>query len=328
LKLKFSELSVIEVIRYLEDHVGEVNDKLLKKAEDSWQPGDILPDAGKEGFYEEVKNLQSSAEGLSYELFAVLVGDTITEEALPTYESWLYTVDGMKEMNYFGNWGKWIRGWTAEENRHGDLLNKYLYLSGRVNMREMEVSTHYLIADGFDIKTGSDPYRSFVYTSFQELATNLSHRRVGTIAKQQGDPFLAKICGLVAADEQRHAKAYMSFITKIFELDPSNMMIAFADMMKKKIVMPAHFLRETGVEIGKTFGHFTDAAQRLEVYTAKDYVDILVSLIKKWDIEHKKHLNEAAEKARDYILTLPGRLTRVIERMKIPELEYKFKWIS
>jgi hypothetical protein len=28
------------------------------------------------------------------------------------------------------------RQWTGEENRHGDLLNKYLYLSGRVNMRK------------------------------------------------------------------------------------------------------------------------------------------------------------------------------------------------
>jgi acyl-[acyl-carrier-protein] desaturase len=325
--MKFSEVSVIEVLRHMEEHVGEITSKLLKKVEDSWQPGDILPDSGKESFYDEVKNLQSSAEGLSYELMAVLVGDTITEEALPTYESWLYSVDGMKEMNYFGNWGKWIRGWTAEENRHGDLLNKYLYLSGRVNMREMEASTQYLIADGFDIKTGSDPYRSFVYTSFQELATNLSHRRVGTIAKQQGDNFLAKICGLVAADEQRHAKAYMSFVDEIFKIDPSAMMIAFADMMKKKIVMPAHFMRETGVEIGKTFGHFTDAAQRLEVYTAKDYVDILASLIKKWEVESLNNLSAAAEEARVYVLNLPGRLTKVIERLKIPELEYKFKWI-
>jgi acyl-[acyl-carrier-protein] desaturase len=325
--LKYSELSVVEVMQHLEDHVGDVIDKNLKKIEDSWQPGDILPDPRQENFMEDLKGLQKSAEGLSYELFAVLVGDTITEEALPTYESWLYSVKGMQEMNYFGNWGKWIRGWTAEENRHGDLLNKYLYLSGRVNMREMEVSTQYLIADGFDIKTGDDPYRSFVYTSFQELATNLSHRRVGSIAKKQGDNFLAKICGLVASDEQRHAKAYMSFVTRIFEIDPSNMMIAFADMMKKKIIMPAHFLRETGVEIGKTFGHFTDAAQRLEVYTAKDYVDILISLIEKWDIEHTKQLNDTAEKAREYILTLPGRLTKVIERMKIPQLDYKFRWI-
>ncbi len=32
-------------------------------------------------------------------------------------------------------WGRWTRQWTAEENRHGDLMNKYCYLSGRVNMR-------------------------------------------------------------------------------------------------------------------------------------------------------------------------------------------------
>merc|ERR1711957_769474 len=28
-------------------------------------------------------------------------------------------------------WARWSRGWTAEENRHGDLLNRYLYLGGR-----------------------------------------------------------------------------------------------------------------------------------------------------------------------------------------------------
>jgi acyl-[acyl-carrier-protein] desaturase len=62
------------------------------------------------------------------------------------------------------------RQWTSEENRHGDLLNKYLYLSGRVNMREVEMTTQHLISDGFDIGTGRDP-KNFVYTSFQELAT-------------------------------------------------------------------------------------------------------------------------------------------------------------
>lgn len=37
-------------------------------------------------------------------------------------------------------WGRWNRGWTSEENRHGDLLNKFLYLSGAVNMRAVEQS--------------------------------------------------------------------------------------------------------------------------------------------------------------------------------------------
>jgi acyl-[acyl-carrier-protein] desaturase len=39
---------------------------------------------------------------------AVLVGDTITEEALPTYESWLLDVDGITKDEPQG-WSKWIR---------------------------------------------------------------------------------------------------------------------------------------------------------------------------------------------------------------------------
>jgi acyl-[acyl-carrier-protein] desaturase len=270
--------------------------------------------------------LQESAKELPYDLVAVLIGDTITEEALPTYESWLTMVEDV-EKNEQGGWMKWVRAWTAEENRHGDLLNKYLYLSGRINMREFEMSTQYLIHDGFDIGTGADPYRNFIYTSFQELATNVSHRRVAGISKKSGDRLLAKMCGVIAADEARHAKAYMSFISKAMTVDPNEVMIAFEDMMRKKIVMPAHFLRESGEPQGEAFAHFSDAAQRMGVYTALDYVDILKELIEEWKIEHVSHLNEKGEKARDYLMKLPDRLTRLADRIKIPELQYKFKWI-
>jgi hypothetical protein len=49
--------------------------------------------------------------------------------------------------------------------------------------------------------------------------------------------------------------------------------------------MPAHYLRELGVDLGSTFSHFSEAAQRLGVYTANDYVDILESLISLWSID-------------------------------------------
>ncbi|RZK61515.1 MAG: acyl-ACP desaturase, partial [Pedobacter sp.] len=291
-----------------------------------WQPSDFLPDASKEDFFQRIKDLQQSASELSYDLVAVLIGDTITEEALPTYESWLAMVDGVSR-DEEGGWVKWNRQWTSEENRHGDLLNKYLYLSGRVDMRQMEMSTQYLIADGFEIGTGHDPYRNFIYTSFQEMATNVSHRRVASLAKKDGDTLLSKMCGVIASDEARHAKAYKDFISQIFKVDANEAMLAFEDMMRKKIVMPAHFLREVGLPIGQVFGHFTDAAQRLGVYTAVDYVDILKQLIVEWNIESVKELNEAGEKARDYIVALPNRLLRVAERMKDPGIDYKFKWI-
>lgn len=105
-------------------------------------------------------------------------------------------------------------------------------------------------------------------------------------------------------------------------------MLAFEDMMRKKIVMPAHFLREEGGEQGSTFTHFADAAQRLGVYTALDYVSILESLIKEWKIDAVTGLSGAAEKGRDYIMTLPGRLSRLAERMKPQPPEYKFTWIA
>lgn len=314
-------------MRHIEKYMLEKMDEYLKPIDQIWQPADFLPDSSRGTFFTEIKDLQQSAEGLSYDLIAVLVGDTITEEALPTYESWLMMVEGVSHGEE-GGWMKWTRHWTAEENRHGDLLNKYLYLSGRVNMRMMEVSTQYLIADGFDIGTGHDPYRNFIYTSFQELATNVSHRRVASQAKKHGDTLLSKMCGVIASDEARHAKAYIDFINKIFDVDANEAMIAFEDMMRKKIVMPAHFLREMGLMMGQTYGHFTDAAQRLGIYTAVDYVDIMKQLLVDWQVESRKDLNEAGERARDYLVKLPDRLLKVAERMNNPGLEYKFSWIS
>ena len=271
--------------------------------------------------------MQAECKELPYDYLAVLVGDTITEEALPSYESWLLDVDGITKAEPQG-WSKWVRMWTAEENRHGDLLNKFLYLSGRVNMRQMEISTQYLIGDGMDNGAARDPYKNFVYTSFQELATNISHRRTATLAKKHGSSQLSQICGVIAADEARHAKAYKSFVTKIFEIDASEMMLAFENMMRKRIVMPAHFLRQAGESIGSTFAHFSDAAQRLGVYTSLDYTYILESLIQEWDIANISSLTGAAEKARDYLMSLPERFKKISERGLKAPVEFQFSWIK
>lgn len=319
--------SRLDVMRFVGEKIDALVGDYLKPIDTNWQPADLLPDATRETFLEEIKELQESTRELSYDYMAVLVGDTITEEALPTYESWLMDMEGVEQGEANG-WSRWIRGWTAEENRHGDLLNKFLYLSGRVNMRAMETSTQYLIADGFDIGTGKDPYRNFVYTSFQELATNLSHRRTATLAKQAGCAQLSKICGVIAADEMRHAKAYKAFVSLILEVDASEMMLAFEDMMRKKIVMPAHFLRETGMKIGQTFSHFSDAAQRLGVYTTNDYITLMDSLLVDWNIANVTDLNDAGQRARDYLMALPDRLRRVAERTKVPNLAYEFSWIA
>jgi len=321
-----NNISKVEVMEHLDKEVLNAIPVFLKSVESIWQPTDFLPLSNEDSFFDEVRELREKANGLSYDLLAVLIGDTLTEEALPTYETWLSLIKPVTE-DSDGGWHQWVRAWTSEENRHGDILNKYLYLSGRVNMREMEISTQYLLADGFDIGTAKDPYRTFIYTSFQELATNLSHRRVAQIAKAEGDDLLARICGNVASDEMRHAGAYKSFVSKILQLDPNEMMIAFEDMMRRKIVMPAHLLRESGMPKGSAFTHFSDAAQRIGVYTTSDYINILLSLIEEWKIDSLRNLNEQGERARDYVLMLPDRLTKIAQRIKAQPATYKFSWI-
>lgn len=317
----------VEVMHFLEKSVDSFVDQFLIPVEKIWQPSDLLPNSESETFIEEVKELREIAKDLPYDFWVALVGDTITEEALPTYESWLMEVEGVDNQNRNG-WSRWIRQWTGEENRHGDLLNKYLYLSGRVNMREVEITTQHLISDGFDIGTGTDPYKNFVYTSFQELATYISHNRVAQMAKKFGDNKLSKMCKMIAGDEMRHHHAYSEFVNQIFKVDPSEMMLAFQYMMKQKITMPAHFLRQSGQKISDAFEEFSNSAQKIGIYTATDYVDILQKLVEKWQIDKMVNLTDEAEKARDYLMKLPARMARISERLVMPTETAIFKWVQ
>ena len=317
----------LEVMKTMEKRIDSFLEDYLIPVDKIWQPTDFLPNSQGDNFFEEVRQLRGEAKELGYDFWVVLVGDTITEEALPTYESWLMDVEGVDQHANNG-WAKWVKQWSSEENRHGDVLNKYLYLAGRVNMKEIEKTTQHLIADGFDAGTDRDPYKNFVYTTFQELATNISHKRVGQLAKKSGSKMLSKMCNVIAGDEMRHHLAYREFVKIILEYDPSEMIIAFAQMMKQKIVMPAQFVREAGEPIGSAFENFSNAAQRLGVYTALDYVDILERLNQYWEIDKIRELNDEGEKSRDYLMKLPERLRRISTRMAVPQDQHIFKWVE
>ncbi|MFT5086355.1 MAG: acyl-[acyl-carrier-protein] desaturase [Candidatus Latescibacterota bacterium] len=318
-----------EVIADMEGFV-ESQLPILKSVEDSWQPDDFLPDMTSDNWDEQLRQFRSGAEALPDEVLVVLVGDMVTEEALPTYQTLLNSFEGVSDPTGASSsaWARWSRGWTAEENRHGDLLNKYLYLTGRVDMRAVEITIQHLIRNGFDPGAHQDPYKGFIYTSFQERATRISHRNVARLAQKAGDDHLKTICGLIAGDEARHEKAYTAFITKIFEIDPNGAILAFRDLMKNQIVMPAHLMYD-----GKDpdlFDHFSLVAQRLGVYTALHYADIIEHLVRTWEIETLSNLSAEAAEAQDFLCQLGPRYTRLAERSqrKLDQVStFQFSWI-
>lgn len=316
-----------EVIKSIEGFVDENIPTLLKPIDESWQPNDFLPDMSKENWHEELKTVRERSKEIPDELLVVLVGDMVTEEALPSYQTWLNRLEGVTDTTGASSsaWAKWSRGWTSEENRHGDLLNRYLYLTGRVDMRAVEVTVHHLINSGFDPQTGNDPYLGFIYTSFQERATKISHSNVGRLAKKSGETLLHKICGIIAGDEARHEKAYKLFMTKIFEVDPVNAILSFAKMMKTKVTMPAHMMTD-----GKDYNLFTkfsNVAQRMEVYTVKDYASIINNLVSGWHIPQLKGLSDIAAKAQDYLCNLSERYLMIANRISFGTEAESFSWI-
>jgi len=321
----------VEVIRDFDDVVDSmVDDVLLDTGENSWQPQDFLPDLSQENWLEEVQELRGMHENVPDDILVVLIGDMVTEEALPTYQTLLNTFEGCDDPTGTTEtaWARWSRGWTSEENRHGDLLNKYLYLGGRCDMRSIEVTIQHLITTGFDPGAEKDAYRGFVYTSFQERATKISHGNVGKLARQCGDINLNKICSKIAGDEARHERAYQRFCTEILKRDPDGLIHVFGEIMRKQIVMPAELMTD-GID-AELYENFSNIAQRLGVYTGVDYAEIIGHLVTVWDLEHIEGLSSEAEKERDYLCNLPQRYKRLAERSmnKMQQQPLKsFNWI-
>ncbi|GFS45942.1 plant stearoyl-acyl-carrier-protein desaturase family protein [Actinidia rufa] len=264
----------IELFKNLEDWAEQNILVHLKPVEKCWQPQDFLPDPASEGFHDQVKELRERAKELPDDYFVVLVGDMITEEALPTYQTMLNTLDGM------------------------------------------------------DPRTENSPYLGFIYTSFQERATFISHGNTARHAKEHGDIKLAQICGTIASDEKRHETAYTKIVEKLFEIDPDGTILALADMMKKKISMPAHLMYDG--RDNNLFEHFSAVTQRLGVYTAKDYADILEFLVGRWKVEELTGLSGEGRKAQDYVCGLTPRIRRLEERSQSRVKQTRvmpFSWI-
>ena len=82
----------IEVMHFLEQKIENIIAEFLKSPEECWQPAELLPESSSENFGDQIKELQAQCKELPYDYLAVLIGDVITEEALPTYESWLLSL--------------------------------------------------------------------------------------------------------------------------------------------------------------------------------------------------------------------------------------------
>jgi len=297
----------MDMVESLQSFVAE-NLSLLAPLDQAWQPTDFLPDLTGDDWAEQLARFREPSRRLSDDLLVVLVGNMVTEEALPNYSVSVEHIVKDSRGAIDTPWADWLRGWTAEENRHGDLLNAYLRLTGRVDMRAVEQTVHHLIRRSFDSGHEGDDYAGLIYTAFQERATRVSHGNVGRLAAQQGDDNLARICRKIAGDETRHETFYTRVIGQVMERDPEGGVLAYRAMLKKLIAMPGH--RMFDGKDPSLFGHFAVVTQRSGIYTTRDYGEIIGHLNQAWGLADLSVSGKAA-KAQDYICRQPERYERL-----------------
>ncbi len=290
----------VEVLRDLEPTVRELMTEHEKKRE-LWFPSELLgaPDGEDAETYRLA--VRQRAQGIPDACRAALALNTLTEEGLPHFHRLLAVYLGEDS-----HWRDWNNLWTAEEDRHGDVLSMYARDTGIIDQRKFEQLKFEYVRNGFNPEWDKDPYRVFVYTTLQERATQFSHANTGRVIDQY-EPLLGGILARIAMEEARHFNFYRKVFTEILKRDPSEALRSAVTIMPA-IDMP-------GVTI-PGFKEFADVIRRSGIYGPRDYLRIVQDQLAHWRIEALEGLDDWGRKAQEKLLQVPDRLRRIADLME------------
>jgi acyl-[acyl-carrier-protein] desaturase len=292
--------SKIEVLQDLEDRVGELMEIHERKRE-LWFPSELVGPAPDECPDTHLSNLRAQAAGIPDPARAALALNLLTEEGLPHFHRLLAVYLGDDSF-----WRSWNNLWTAEEDRHGQVLHDYARDTQLLNQRRLEEMQFEYLRAGFHPEWDRDPYRVFAYTTVQERATQFSHSETCKIVAQY-EPRLASILSQVAKEEARHYTFYRTIFEEILKRDPDQALHS-ASFILPAIDMP-------GVTM-PGFKDLADVIRRAGIYGPRDYLRIVQEQIRYWKIESIEGLNELGRKAQEKIMGIPARLKRIAEYME------------
>lgn len=230
---------------------------------------------------------------------SALFVNVLTEDNLPFYFRDIERMFGRD-----GAWGEWVRRWTAEEGRHGMVLNTYLQATRALDPVELER------ARMIQVQTGAVPEpptaaEGLAYVSLQELATRISHFNTGQILQ---DPVGQKIMRRVASDENHHFLFYRDALSAIIEIDPSSAVMAM-EKQATDFAMP-------GVGI-PGFNEHAKAIADAGIYDLAIHHDQILQpvIIRDWALESIEGLSAEAEQSRERLVKYISRVGKVGRRI-------------
>lgn len=237
-----------------------------------WMPSELIP-------------YEHKFPRLPPELAGLLALNLLTEDGLPYFMALL-----VKHLGDEGPIWEWNRLWTAEEDRHGQVIKRYLYQTlVRDELIALEEMQYHYLRSGFWPQWSNDPYQLFSYVLLQEQATWLSHAGIARQAKSV-DPVLTTIMGKVSGEELKHYQAYLKMFQALMEINPSHAVCSILAVVKK-FSMP-----------GTSIPGFTELATlqvRLQVFGPIEFSNLVSKLWDTLNIGRLTNLESYGDQARD-----------------------------
>jgi acyl-[acyl-carrier-protein] desaturase len=272
----------------IEPAIAKLVDRHLGVAKE-WFPHDFIPySLGRDFDKEPWTPDQPRLSGVAQTAFEV---NLLTEDNLPSYH---YLIRAIFEKGD-GAWKNWVHQWTAEEGRHAIVIRDYLVVTRNIDPIMLERGRMQTVKLGY--ARPMKVLRGLAYTSFQELATRVSHQNTGRYSE---DPVADRIMSRVAADENLHMVFYRDALSAAFELAPSAVVKAIAEEVLT-FEMPG-----AGIT-----GFVRKAAKMADagIYDLRiHHDDILWPLLRHWRVFERTDLDPEAERAREHLARFLGKL--------------------
>lgn len=288
--------AIKEVLKAIEPEV-EILLENHRRNSRRWLPHEVVPWGRGRDFVEEPWSPEQVP--VRPEVVIALETNLLTEDNLPYYHA---QIERMVDPDSV--WQRWNRLWTAEEGGHAAALRDYLYLMRVMDPELIERNRLAIMETGFDRDFG-DPLEVFAYTSAQELATRISHLRTG---QKADEPIALKLLSLIARDENFHFVFYRGVIQECLKLAP-------------ELVLPAIMVQFYSFSMpGTGMSNFELRQATIAnagIYGAREHRDqIVLPLLRFWNIESLTGLSPEATKVQERILKLEKVLDRMVERQE------------
>jgi acyl-[acyl-carrier-protein] desaturase len=230
---------------------------------------------------------------------SALFVNVLTEDNLPYYFRDIERMFGRD-----GAFGEWVRRWTAEEGRHGLVINGYLQATRAIDPVDLERARMIQVSTG-EVPEPATAVEGLAYVALQELATRISHFNTGTALE---DPVGRQIMRRVASDENLHFLFYRDLLTAVIGIDPSAAVIAM-ERQATDFAMP-------GVGI-PGFASHAKAIADAGIYDLAIHHDQILQpvIMRDWALESIEGLSAEAEEARVRLVKYIGRVGKVGARL-------------